>query len=71
MAAVTKSRVMDILSQAGDDFSNILCAHFWYKSALHSFSGLHIFWQKNIGKNSAHKMLMKLTPGCRYSLAEI
>ncbi len=54
----------------GADFTNILRAHFLYKSALRSFSllyfGFVICWQKNIGKKSARKMLMKLTPDLRH-----
>jgi len=38
---------------------------------LNSFSlipfGFAIFWCQNIGKKSAHKMLMKLTPGVNFT----
>jgi hypothetical protein len=27
--------------------------------------GLVIFWQKDFGAKAAHKMLVKLTPGCQ------
>jgi len=50
---------------AGVNFINILCANFLYDSALGSFSlvtfGFVIFWQTNIRKKGARKMLMKLT----------
>ncbi len=50
---------------AGVNFIHILCAIFLYDSALGSFSlvtfGFVIFWQTNIRKKGARKMLMKLT----------
>jgi len=50
---------------AGVDFINILHPHFSYKRASRSFSLLHfgfiIFRQKDIGKKSGRKMLIKLT----------
>jgi len=56
----------------GVNFINILRSCFLYERTLHSFSVLHfgfvIFWQKDIGEEIAHKMLMKLTPGLHSKL---
>ena len=51
----------------GVNFTNILRAAFLYESLLSSFLYLWLrfvfFWQKEIGENTSHKMLVKLTPG--------
>jgi hypothetical protein len=31
--------------------------------------GFAIFWQKDFGTKAAHKMLVKLTPGCKTGFA--
>jgi len=52
------------LESPGVSFINILREHFTYKSVKSSFSQITAwlcnFWQKNIGKEALHKMLMKL-----------
>jgi hypothetical protein len=53
------------------NFTNILQAAFSYKSFLCSFyvltSWVFIFCRKDFGAKAAHKMLVKLTPGCQIS----
>jgi hypothetical protein len=48
------------------NFNNTLQAAFSYQSSLHTVYVLTIwacnFWQKDFGANTAHKMLVKLTP---------
>jgi len=36
---------------------------FWCQNYKAETFGFETFWQKDIGKKCAHKMLMKLTPG--------
>ncbi len=52
----------------GDNFTNMLCAHFSYKSALRSFS-LVTFWQKKAisYKYRTRKMLIQLTAGVNFT----
>jgi len=52
----------------GVNFTNILRAAFSYESFCDAFMclqfGFVIFWRKDFGPKAAHKMLVKLTPGC-------
>jgi hypothetical protein len=52
---------------SGVNFTNILRAAFSFKSFCAAFMflqfGFVIFWQKDFGTKSDHKMLVKLTPG--------
>ena len=53
--------------RSGFNFTNILMAAFPYERFCAAFMclqfGLVIFWQKDFCEKSAHKMLVKLTPG--------
>jgi hypothetical protein len=57
------------ICSVGVNFINILCANYFYESALSSFSfsflqfGFVIFWLKNMSTKGARKLLMKLTLG--------
>ena len=59
-------------AQPGVNFTKILQAAFSYKSVLSSFSLLRrhrvvFFCQKEIGAESAHKMLVTLTAGVNFT----
>jgi hypothetical protein len=59
-------------STARVNFTNILQAAFLYESFCAAFMclqfGFVIFWQKDFGKKTAHKMLVKLTPGINFNM---